>query len=149
MPLEPKERCARTWSGVREDERGPADPLDDFKNGVRVGGNKGSPGEGFRPVDLVGNGDEIATLVDSSLIGERVERPPLLRENDESCFNPDLGGFGVGHRAPQTDRHRMAGRGRRVTPPRKKRTRLRDTVWCCAARGSRERRLTRLLSCLD
>jgi len=76
---------------VREDERGPADPVDVFKNGARVGGNKGSTGEGFRPVDLVGKGDEVANLVDSSLIGKRVERPPLLRGNAESSFNRDLG----------------------------------------------------------
>ena len=49
-----------------------------------------STGEGFLPVDLVGNGDEVASLADSPLIGKRVERPPLLRENAESSFNRDL-----------------------------------------------------------
>ena len=33
------EGALRTWSGVREDERGPADPVADFENGGGVGGN--------------------------------------------------------------------------------------------------------------
>ena len=76
---------------MREDERGPADPVDDFENGAPVGGNEGSTGKGFCPVDLVGKGDEVASFVDSSLIGKRVERPPLLRGNAESSFTRDFG----------------------------------------------------------
>ena len=38
-------------------EIGPADPVDDIENCAPVGGNNGSTGEGFRPVDLVGKGD--------------------------------------------------------------------------------------------
>ena len=37
---------------MRDEGIGPADPGDDFKNGARVGGNKGSIGEGFSSVDL-------------------------------------------------------------------------------------------------
>ena len=62
---------------MREDERGPANPADEIENGAPVGGNKGPTGGGFRPVDLVGKGDQVANIVDSSLIGKRVERPPL------------------------------------------------------------------------
>ena len=78
---------------MREDERGPADPIDDDfkKNGYRVGGNKVSTGEGFLPVDLAGKGDEVSSLVDLSLTGKIVERPPLLRGNAESSFNRDFG----------------------------------------------------------
>ena len=90
---------------MREDERGFADAVDDFRHGARVGGNKVSTEEDFLPVDLVGMGDEVANLVDLSLIGKRVERPPLLRGNFESSLNRDLGGFGVGLPEPQTDRH--------------------------------------------
>ena len=35
----------RSWSSVREGERGPADSADAFKNGARVGGNKVPTGE--------------------------------------------------------------------------------------------------------
>ena len=66
------------WGSVREGERGPADQVDAFKSGVRVGGNKVPPGEGFLPVGLLGKGGEVAILVDSSLKGKMVERPPLL-----------------------------------------------------------------------
>ena len=59
------EGALRTWSDVREDERGPANPVDDFWDGARVGGNKVSTGEGFRPVDLVRKGNEVAILVTS------------------------------------------------------------------------------------
>ena len=91
---------------MREDERGPTDPVDDFENGALVAGNKGSTGEGLRPVDVVRKGDEV---VDSSLIGKRVERPLVLRGNAEASFR-DIEGFGVCLPAPQTDRHLMAGR---------------------------------------
>jgi len=48
-------------------------------------------GEGFFPVDLLGEVDKVANPVDSSLIGKRVELPPLKRGNAESSFNRDLG----------------------------------------------------------
>ena len=70
------------WGSVREYERGPADPVDNFKNGPRVGGNK---------VPTREKGDEVAKNVDSSFIKKKVERPPRLRGNDESSFNRDLG----------------------------------------------------------
>ena len=76
---------------MREDTRGLAEPVDDLKNGARVGGNKGSTGKGFRPVDLVGKGVEVANLVDSSLTGKRVGRPPILRRNAKLSLNRDLG----------------------------------------------------------
>ena len=66
---------------MRGDKRGPADPVDDAENDASVGGNRGCTGEGGRPLDLVWKGDEVATLVDSSLMGKRVGRPPLLRGN--------------------------------------------------------------------
>ena len=56
-----------------------------------MGGNKGSTGEGVRPVYLVWKGDKVANLVDSSLIEKRMERPPLLLGNAESIFNRELG----------------------------------------------------------
>ena len=78
----------RTWTGVGVEERGPTDPIDDFRNGARVGGNKVSTGKGFLPVDLVGKGDEVANLAESSLIGKRVERLPFLRGNADHLGKP-------------------------------------------------------------
>ena len=55
------------WSGVREDERGPADPGNDVRDGARVGGNEVSTGENFLFVDLVvRKGAEVANRVGSS-----------------------------------------------------------------------------------
>ena len=45
-----------TWGSVHEGEKGPADPVDAFKSGARVGGNKVPTGEGFLPVGLLGEG---------------------------------------------------------------------------------------------
>ena len=60
---------------MREDQTGPADRVDDFRNGTRVGGDKAPTGESFLPVDLLGKEDEVANLVDSCLTGKRAERP--------------------------------------------------------------------------
>ena len=73
------EGALRTWDIVLENERGPADPIDAFKSGTRVGGDKMPTGECFLPVHLLGKGDEVANLADSALAGRRVERPPILR----------------------------------------------------------------------
>ena len=56
-----------------------------------MGGYKVPPGESFLYVGLLGKGDEVANLVDSSLTGKRVERPSLLRGNAESSCTRDLG----------------------------------------------------------
>ena len=76
---------------MREDEIGPADPVDAFKSGPPMVGTKLSTGGGFLPADLLGKGDEASNLVGSSLIGKRVERPPLLRGNVELSFTLDIG----------------------------------------------------------
>ena len=62
---------------MRESERGPADPVDPFTSGARVGGNKVPTGENFLTVAPQGKGDEVANLVDSFVKGKGVERPPL------------------------------------------------------------------------
>ena len=69
----------------------PANPVDDFENGAPVGCNKGSTGEDFRPVNLVGKGDELSNIVDCSLRSKNVEWPPLFRGNAESDFKRDVG----------------------------------------------------------
>ena len=53
-----------------------------------MGGNKVPTGESFLPVDLLRKADEVA---DFPLTEKRVERPPLLRGNAESCCIRDLG----------------------------------------------------------
>ena len=50
------EDALRTWGSVREGERGPADLVDAFKSGARVGGDKVPTGEGFL-VGLMGKGE--------------------------------------------------------------------------------------------
>ena len=76
---------------MREDEARPADPVGFFRNGARVGGNKRSTRESSFPLGLLEKGDEVATLVDSSLVGKRMERPLLSRENNGSSVERDLG----------------------------------------------------------
>ena len=55
---------------MREGEKRPADPVDAFKSGAWVGGNKLPTGEGFPPVGLMGTGDEVVNLIDSSMTGK-------------------------------------------------------------------------------
>ena len=108
------EGALSTSVSVREGKRGSADPVDAFESGAPVGGNKFSTaGEGFLPVGLLGKGDEVTNLV-SSLTGNRVERPPPLRGNAESSYTLDSGASVSTFPAPQTDRHRMAGRRSRT-----------------------------------
>ena len=125
-------------------ERGYADPVDDFKNGARVRGNKVSTGEGFRPVDLAGKGHTVAILVDSSQMGKKVERPPLLRGH-ESSFNRDLGvlALALPHLKP-TATEWPVGEGEGHLRRNKRRDGRHS--WCCAVRGSEERRLAYLFS---
>ena len=109
------EGALRTWFGVREGKRGPTDQVGTFKIGPTVGGNKLSTGEGFLTAGLLVKGDEVANLVGSSSTRKGVEWPLLLRENADPS-QPRSRGFGVRLPAPQTDRHRMAGRWRSKTP---------------------------------
>ena len=76
---------------MREDKIGPADPVDAFNSRARAGANKVPTGEGLLPVDMLRKGDDVAVLVDSSMTGKRLERPPLLRGNAESSCNRALG----------------------------------------------------------
>ena len=59
---------------MREDGAGPADPVGVFMSGTRVGGNISPTREGSFPLGLLEKGDEVASLVDSSLMGKRIER---------------------------------------------------------------------------
>ena len=77
------EGALRTWGRVREGERGPADPADAFTSGAWVGDNNVPTAEGFFRVGLLGKGDEVFKLVDSSLT-------PLLRGNAESSCTRHL-----------------------------------------------------------
>ena len=43
-------------------------------SGARVGGNISPAQEGYFPLGLLEKGDEVANLLDSSLMGERIER---------------------------------------------------------------------------
>ena len=86
-------RC--TWVSVHEGEAGPADPVGVFRSGARVGGNKSPTREGSFPLGLSERGDEVADLVDSSLMG--VERPLLSPGNTGSSLAKDLGVLAVSY----------------------------------------------------
>lgn len=62
---------------MREDEIGSTDAVGTTSGTGHGWGAKMSTGDGFFPVDLVGKGDEVANVVDSSLIGIKVERSPI------------------------------------------------------------------------
>ena len=79
------------WVSVREDETGPADRVGVFMSGARVGSNKSPTPEGSCPFGILEKGDEVANLVDSSLMGKRIERPLLSRGNTGSSLAKDLG----------------------------------------------------------
>ena len=79
------------WVSVREDETGPADRVGVFMSGARVGSNKSPTPEGSCPFGILEKGDEVANLVDSSLMGKRIERPPLPRGSTRSSLAKDLG----------------------------------------------------------
>ena len=85
------EGVLRTWSSVCEGERRPVDLADAFESGAWEGGNRVPTGEGFILVDLLEKRDEVANLVGPSLIGKRVEQPPLIRGNTEHIFTLDFG----------------------------------------------------------
>lgn len=72
-----------------EDERGPADPVDDVKHGSRVGG-KAPTGEGFFPADLLGKGDQAENIVGSSLTQTKGEVAYAIRGNAGLSFNRNL-----------------------------------------------------------
>ena len=80
-----------TWVSVREDGAGPADSAGLFMSGARVGGNICPTREGSFPIALLDKGNEVANLDDSSLMGNRIERPLLSRGNTGSSFAKDLG----------------------------------------------------------
>ena len=87
-----------TWNGVREDERRPADPVDDFRNGARAGGSKVSTGEDFLPVDLLvaGKGDEVASPVDPFLDRKNGGAATVIARKRQVELQPRFRGFGGG-----------------------------------------------------
>ena len=123
-----RRNTAHTSGSVFGDERGPADPTDNFENWSRVGGKTQSHRRGLLLCSPLENVDKVANLVDSSLIGTRVECPLLLRRRTESSANKHLRGSGVGLYALQNDRRRMDGRKRVGTHPLKRATRRGDSL---------------------
>ena len=74
-----------------EDGAGPADPVGVFMSGARLGSNLRATLEGFFSLDLLEKGDEVANVVDSSLMGKRIDRPLLSRGNTGSSLAKYLG----------------------------------------------------------
>ena len=132
---------------MREDERGPADPVYDFESGAWTRGNKGFTGEGFHPVDLVGKGDKVASLVDS-FYEEKGWSGRRYCEETPSRASTEISGFRC---LPSRTSKRPPPHGREIkegdTLAEKNDARARHS-WFCSVRGSVERRLSRLLSCV-
>ena len=62
-----------------------------FWSGARAGGNNVFTRKGSVPLGLLEKGDEVANLVDSSLMDKRTERPLLSRANTGLSLAKDLG----------------------------------------------------------
>ena len=93
-----------------------------FWSGARAGGHNVFTRGGSFPLGLLEKEDEVANLVDSSLMEttKKTERPLLSRANTGSSLAKYLGVLvlafpprgqkkclGVGRPTPQTDRHRL------------------------------------------
>ena len=78
--------------------------MDVFKSGARAGGNIFLARGDLFPLALFEEGNEVAKLVDSSLMGKRVERPILSRGNTGSSLAKNLGVLGLAfpHLKPTT-----------------------------------------------
>ena len=116
---------------MREDGAGLVASVFVFESGERVGGNIGPTRGGSFPLALLEEGNEVAKLDNSSLMGKRIERPLLSRVNTGSSLTKDLGVLvlafphlkptstswpaqrvRVGLPTPQTDRHHLVGKRR-------------------------------------
>ena len=78
-----------------------------------MGGNKSPTREGSFPLGLLEKGDEVANLIDFSLMGKRIGRPLLSRRNTRSSLAKDLGVFALAfpHLKPITTTWSGRGRG--------------------------------------
>lgn len=127
-----------TWVSVRENVMGPADATDCVKIEFEVSDNNVSAGKGFFLADLLGKVNEIENLVDYSLIGNQVARPPLVRGSTESSVNiyikVSVSNF------MHSKNTACPGRKRGCTPSPKRATRTFSSRRC-EARGSGGRRL--------
>ena len=93
---------------MREDKAGLADPVGVFfMSGARVDGNIGPTRGGSFPLALLEEGNEVANLDDSSLMGKRMERPLLSRVNTGWSLTKGSRCFSVGLPTPHTDRHHL------------------------------------------
>ena len=86
--------------------------MDDFQNGVRVGGNTMCHSERAPSLQHpLTKEAEVASLVDSSLTGATAERPPVcITSKHQVELQSGFRGFSVIFLPPQTDRNRVAGR---------------------------------------
>ena len=76
---------------MREDGSGLVAPVCVFESGERVGGQVGPTRGGSVPSALLKEGNEVANLDDSSLMGKRIERPLLSRGNTGLSLAKQLG----------------------------------------------------------
>ena len=78
-----------------KDEAGPVNPLGVSKSGARAGGDIFLARGGSFLLALLEEGDEVGELVDSSLMGKRIERLLPSRENTGSSLARNLGVLGL------------------------------------------------------
>ena len=76
-----------------------------FWSGPRASSNNVFTREGSFPLCLLEKGDEIANLVDSSLMKRKTERPLLSRANTGSSLAKDLGVVVLAFPHLKIDRH--------------------------------------------
>ena len=76
-----------------------------FWSGARASGNNVFTRGGSFPLCLLEKGDEVANLVDSSLMEKRTERPLLSRANTVSSLAKDLGVLVLAFPHLKIDRH--------------------------------------------
>ena len=88
---------------MREDGAGLVAPVCVFESGERVGGQIGPTRGASVPSALLEEGNEVANLDDSSLMGKRIERPLLSRGNTVPSLAEDLGVYcWLSHNPKQT-----------------------------------------------
>ena len=110
-----------------KDEAGSADPVGVFWSGARASGNNVFTREGSFPLCLLEKRDEVANLVDSSLMEKKDRAPAVIASKHGWSFAKDLGVLvlafphlkssatswseksvsRVDRPTPQTERHRL------------------------------------------
>ena len=88
-----------------KDEAGSVDPVGVFRSGARGSGNNVFTRGGSFPLCLLEKGDEVANLVDSSLMEKKDRAPAVIASKHRIEPRKRSRCFSVGLPTPQIDRH--------------------------------------------